>query len=242
MKFRDLTLIKVGIGQTMVIACDSLGAIGAKKADQLQTSGEIVGRLTVRVPLMEVVAAGAQPLAVVNTLCVEMEPTGRAIIAGIQQELAAAGFADLPITGSTEENMLTVQTGVGVTVIGLVATSALRLGEATKGSTVFCVGKPKVGEEVLAGESVADVPLVRALLMLADVQEVLPVGSKGILYEANQLAKSANLTFIANEVNDLELTKSAGPGTCVLVAASAGCANEVCKICRLPVVSIGELV
>ena len=135
--FRDLTLVPMGPDEVLVIACDSLGGIGTKPHDHVKAPADVLGKYTVRVGLMEVLASGASPLVVVNTLSVEMDPTGIGILKGIQQEIEAAGLpADIAVTGSTEENMETCQSGLGVTVIGKVAKSALRLGQSLPGDLV----------------------------------------------------------------------------------------------------------
>jgi len=67
-QFRDLTLIPISHDELLVIACDSLGGIGPKQHDMVKVPAEIVGQYTVRGPLMEVLAAGARPVAVINTL------------------------------------------------------------------------------------------------------------------------------------------------------------------------------
>ena len=237
--FRDLTLIETDSDHTFVIACDSLGAIGSKEADYLKTTANIVGRCTVRVPLLEVVAAGAKPLAIVNTLSVEMEPTGRAILSGIREELA--GFPDIVITGSTEENVPTRETGVGITVIGEAKTTALRLGKARAGDTVYCLGKPRVGYEVL-GAVVPDVPLVNKLLEEEWIHEILPVGSRGVLYEAGQLAAGAGGELQLRADEDLDIRKSAGPATSLLLAAEDERAADLRELSGLEVYRVGSII
>jgi|LSQX01.3.fsa_nt_gb hypothetical protein len=239
--FRDLTLIETDSDHTFVIACDSLGAIGSKEADYLKTTANIVGRCTVRVPLLEVVAAGAKPLAIVNTLSVEMEPTGRAILSGIREELAASGFPDIVITGSTEENVPTRETGVGITVIGEAKTTALRLGKARAGDTVYCLGKPRVGYEVL-GAVVPDVPLVNKLLEEEWIHEILPVGSRGVLYEAGQLAAGAGGELQLRADEDLDIRKSAGPATSLLLAAEDERAADLRELSGLEVYRVGSII
>ena len=168
-KCRDLTLVEMNGDNLLVIACDSLGAIGTKEEDYLKTSGSIVGRFTVRVPLMEVMAAGAVPLLIINTLSVEMDPTGKDIIAGIREELTLAGLGRPYSYRQYGGKHATRQTGVGITVIGKAAAADLRLGKVQVGDPVYCLGQPRVGSEVLAGV-VPDVPLLKKLLAQPWVQ------------------------------------------------------------------------
>jgi hypothetical protein len=241
--FRDLTIIELNDSEVLVIACDSLGGIGPKINDRIKVPGEILGMFTARVPLMEVMAAGAKPVALVNTLSVEMSPTGAEIIKGIKNEVQNVGLEkDLIINGSTEENIPTIQTGLGVTVIGQGAKSELRLGSSKTGALVVCLGRPKVGEEVLDGSGTADLHLLKKVLKTPGVQEVLPVGSRGIRYEAQQLAWGAklNLKLLANQEIDLE--KSAGPSTCLLVSIEEkNWPQLVEKVDYLPIYKIGYL-
>ena len=239
-KCRDLTLVEMNGDNLLVIACDSLGAIGTKEEDYLKTSGSIVGRFTVRVPLMEVMAAGAVPLLIINTLSVEMDPTGKDIIAGIREELTLAGLADLTVTGSTEENMPTRQTGVGITVIGKAAAADLRLGKVQVGDPVYCLGQPRVGSAVLAGV-VPDVPLLKKLLAQPWGREILPVGSKGVLYEAGQLASTVQRKFSPAAVAGLDLYKSAGPATSLLVATEGERLAELREIADVAVFPVGTI-
>jgi len=50
-KFRDLTFVDINQNQTIVIACDSSGAIGNKERDLVQVDPELLGDLTAQVVL-----------------------------------------------------------------------------------------------------------------------------------------------------------------------------------------------
>src|SRR5207302_10481644 len=115
---RDLLYVRISASEVLVIATDSAGGLGPKPADTVAVPAEIVGRFAARVPLLEIVAAGAVPLVVVDTLAVERHPTGEAILAGVLEQAAIAGVAAEAVTGSTEDNVATVATGVSVTVHG----------------------------------------------------------------------------------------------------------------------------
>jgi hypothetical protein len=247
-QYRDLTMMNLPDGSILVIACDSLGGIGSKPQDVVTVPGYIVGRFAARVPLMEVMATGAKPQVLVNALCVEMSPTGQEILKGIQDEILA-GEINIPvITGSTEENAQTCQTGVGITVIGLLKPGEVfRAGPARKGELVICVGKPKVGHEVYLEDSeIANLSLLKRILELTYVTDILPVGSKGIAYEARLLAQTAGLTLKLSEKESLGtssqiLAKSAGPATCLLCSLPPGDLSHFCKQVQSPVTIIGCL-
>ncbi len=247
-KIRDLSILSLGGGESLIIACDSIGGIGSKDRDTVKVKGNIVGRFAARVPLLEVIASGASPIALVNTLTVEMHPSGKDILKGIIEELEDAMLAGLTVvTGSSEENVPTCQTGVGVTVIGRARKDIIRLGTSCPGDKLYCLGVPRVGEEVLkerfigSGSSFPTIFLLKELLSLREVREVLPVGSRGIAYEAGELASSSNLMFNWIDEVPLDLKKSAGPATCLLVSTVGDVKENPFKNQRLPVTFLGTL-
>lgn len=244
LQLNDVTLLVPPAHSRLVVAVDSAGGIGPKELDQVRVDGYVVGRFTCRVPLMEVMAVGAIPVVVVAALCVEPEPTGRRILAGIRDEVATGGLQGTAVvTGSSEKNVTVFQTGVGITVIGLVSPNAtdggdartggragagdgavpggnsgLRWGRSRRGELVVCVGRPKVGSEVrLEDDELADLPTLKRVLEFPGVSDVLPVGSGGILQEAGKLAARSGARFAASPT-DLDLARSGGPATCLLVA------------------------
>lgn len=189
-------------------ACDSAGAVGPKPGDVVATTGHVVGRFTARVALMEVLAVGAAPVAASAACCVDPE-TAEALLAGVRAELG-----DLPLVVSTEKNLPTVQTGLGVTVVG---TLPGPWPTARRGDGLYLVGVPKVGAAVRVDDpDIADVRLLRQLQPL--VHALIPVGSRGAWHEARVLADEAGLTPEA--VGDPP-TASAGPATALVVAAPA---------------------
>ncbi len=196
-KVRDLTLISLDEISTMVVACDSCGSIGMKSGDALKVPTFYVGKLAVRVPLLEVISAGAEVITVTDAVCNEMEPTGIEIINGIKEELKLAGIKDIVLTGSTEENFKSISTGVGVTVIGIAKNQDLKVNTITKDCTIISLGLPKVGEEIglIEDLDIASYKEVRTLLKLEGTYEIVPVGSKGILYEVMELGKNNHMEF-----------------------------------------------
>jgi hypothetical protein len=242
-RVRDLVLMRTG-ELALVIACDSNASIGAKPADALAQDPGDTGYSAAKVPLMEVLAAGARPVLLVNNLCCELEPSGHRLLQGIHRVLAEAGL-DVVVTGSDETNMPTVQTGIGVTVLGIAGRDDLRCGSAEPGDVVWCVGTPRDGLQlpiVDGSPGIAGPRQVRAALATPGVHEVLPVGSRGVRYEAGQLADAAGLVYRPADRTPIDLDVSAGPSTCVLVAApmdvSAALAGAVHPCSVAPV---GEL-
>ncbi|SMB95171.1 alpha-ribazole kinase [Thermanaeromonas toyohensis ToBE] len=244
-KYRDLTLIELNDGRLLVIACDSCGAIGPKEGDVVKVPGYVVGRFTSRVALMEVLAAGAWPICVVNTLCVEPFPTGADIQRGIADELRFLGVdPEALLTGSTEKNMPTSQSGVGVTVIGIASKEQLRVGRLSAGDSLGLFGLPKVGAEVsLNDPEIADLPTVMLLLSSSQVREIVPVGSRGIKAEAETLARLNDLELVWYEIPDeVDLYKSAGPATCLLVAGEEASLKLLGEKAKKPFLLLGNLI
>jgi len=250
-KVRDLSVLPLGAGVSLVFACDALGGIGPKLHDTCHTDGYTLGRFAARVPLAEVLACGATPLLVANMLAVERDPTGAAILAGVRDEAVAAGLDPDAITGSTEENVPTLATGVGIAVLGLVAAGQSRLGRGRVGDLVVCVGVPKSAPRdivTLDDPDILDLPALLRLLASGTntdtniVGDVLPVGSRGLRAEADDLAASAGLRFVPDLATVRDLAHSGGPVTCAL-ATLAPAALPTLRALRLPPLAvIGTLV
>jgi len=241
-RFRDLLLIRTG-ELMLVVACDSNASIGNKPADHLRQDPAITGLSASKVPLMEVIASGATPLVVVDNLCCALEPDGYAILAGINRALAGT-VGGVTVTGSDETNMPTVQTGVGVTVIGVARSSDLLLGQARPGDLVAVVGIPKDGLRYRYSENdvdVASVEDVDSVVRSGLVHELLPVGSRGVAYEADQLALTAGLEVVLDTSCGIDLVTSAGSSTCFLVAVGANQVDMLEAATLLPVTVVGSL-
>jgi len=190
-RYGDVLILSATGGRRLAVACDSLGGIGPKPGDSVGVPGYVVGRFCSRVPLMELLALEAEPLAVCCCLCVEPEPSGRDIMAGVLDELRAAGLdRTVALTGSTEKNVATSQTGVGITVVATVGRP--RWDRARAGDVVLVVGEPKVGKAVsLESPAVADIPTLRLALGHPASGDVAPVGSRGIAAEARKTSPPA---------------------------------------------------
>lgn len=246
-RVRDLSVLAIAPGVLLVVACDSNGGIGPKPQDTVPVNGGELGRLAARVPLVEMLACGATPLLLVDTLSVEYEPTGAAIIAGVRAEMHDAGMdAVTALNGSTEENVPTVASGVGIVVLGLAARERFRPGRARAGDAVLCVGVPKSAP---AFRVVADDPAIlrpRAVRTLAAsdlVGDILPVGSRGAGAEARDLAAFARLTFVPDTGATIDPSASGGPTTCCLVTAAPDAVPQLSALSGLPPIArIGHLI
>jgi len=218
-KYRDLTLLHVNDECFLVIACDSCGGIGSKELDVVKVDPEIVGYLTATVVLCEILAFRATPQILVNNFCVEMNPTGEKILIGIKEAIEEIGLdSSQLLTGSTEENIPVMQTGIGLTCIGVIDTKLWIKPRTEPGDELFAIGSPKVGAEVVAKDGISNLKIISQINDNISIHEILPVGSKGIDFEVNELCRCNNLIFNYTENIPLDIKKSAGPVTCVLVS------------------------
>lgn len=219
-KYRDLSIIDINNDQKLVISCDSSGGIGEKENDMVKASPEVVGYFAAHVALMEIMAFGVRPSLLVNTLSVEMDKTGSRILEGIKQAIKPLNLdTDMIITGSTEENFPVSVTGLGITAIGIIDKKHWKKPETQAGMVAAVIGIPKVGNEVLSDKD--QVMTISNLIQIKGkeyIGEILPVGSKGILYELEEMAKWNGIDFILENHITLDLKKSAGPSTCVIVS------------------------
>ena len=219
---RDLLVMELAGGGQLVVACDSVGGIGPKPHDTFATSSRTVTHFAARVPILEVICAGATPHAIVDTLGVEREPSAADMIDEIRALARELGLdPDAAVNGSTEDNVDTVATSIGVTVIG--STDHVRIGLTEPDDEVYCIGIPlsAPGDALVPGD--LRMPSIREVMAIAatpGVHELLPVGSHGIGWELDQLIGSA---LVADPVvSGLDLAATAGQSTCVLVSARPG--------------------
>lgn len=244
---RDLTLLPVGEDLLLVVACDSVGGIGSKPEDSYAVAPADTAHFAVRVPLLELLAAGARPALVVDTLCVESEPTGTAMVAAVRALAVAVGLDDpAAVTGSTEDNVVTRATGVGITVIGSARPGDLRVGRSSAGDDVVCLGLPRSAPTHRLYPGHPDLLAVEELVTavaVPGVGDALPVGSRGVAAETRDLAASAGLEAELADGGDVDLVQSGGPASCVLVSGPRGIAGALRAALRddLPVTVVATL-
>jgi hypothetical protein len=242
---RDVRLFRADRERILIVSCDSSGGIGPKRFDKVKVNGRTVGRFAARVALMEALSVGARPICIVNTLAVEPEPTGREIVRGIRAEVRRAQLdRRLVIAGSTEKNVLVSQTGVGITVVGIATARLLRIGRSELGDAVVAIGKPSVREEVILGEKehkIADTRDVVRLLDLPFTHDIIPVGSQGILHEAQTIAQDSGLRFRLKPRVGVDVRKSAGPATVLLCTCRHPDTKALLRSIKKPAYLIGTL-
>ena len=238
---RDVELVELGSGSCLVVACDSCGAVGSKELDVVQAPPYVVGRYTARVALFEVLAAGAVPKAVSVTISNEPSPTGEEILQGVRDELKGLDAGNLPIAVSTEKNMATRQTAAGVTVMGVCRCGELRLATSKPGDVLYCLGTPKMGNEVEGPDDATAVRLTHLITMLRweGIHDIIPVGSKGIQWEAETLADASGRQVVLDMEQRLNVKKSAGPCSCLVFSCLPGV--ELPHFDLIPLTKIGKL-
>lgn len=245
-RVRDLSILKVG-GIELVIACDSVGGIGPKPGDSYYATPQMCGHFAARVPLLELLCARAKPVMLIDTLCVEWDPVGQQIIEAIRDIASQVGLPPEAVNGSTEDNVATTTTGLGITAIGMMDEAAkVRAGGSVPGDIVLCLGAPRSAphDEICIGHpGLVALGTVMTVVRLGAVHDALPVGSKGCLWEAEQLAASAGLVLSWKSGTKIDPHKSAGPSSCVLVSCSPENLGQVRELVPdgLPVAVIGAL-
>jgi len=235
---RDLAIHQIAGDNYIVVACDSCGAIGSKKGDVFKLSPRLAAKFTTRVVLTEILCSGAMPVMITNGVANEMNPTGEETILGIRDEIKNAGIKDIVLIGSTEENFITSMTALSITAIGTVKESELKFKPAAAGDKLILFGVPCVGAEVDL-ESAGFYREIKQLLSTEGVREIIPVGSKGIAYEAKTLADINDMKFKTYKT-EVDCSKSAGPATCLLILCANSSVDRVLDIHPESTV-IGEL-
>jgi hypothetical protein len=210
---RDCEFFEIDDEKIMVVACDSCGGIGLKESDVLKAPNQLVGSLTSRVPVMELLSIGADIKTISLTIINEPFPTGSKIIEGVKAENKSL---DVKFVISTEKNMKTKMTGLGITAIGMVEKEKLRIcDDAYK--NVFIAGYPSVGSEILENQDlILNQKMICELLEDDEILEIIPCGSSGIIGELSKLNCEHLDDFSSYEI----LNKSCGPASAAIVLTS----------------------
>lgn len=251
-KFRDLTIINE-LDKETVIACDSCCGIGERELDIIKSDNKIVGYFSARVCLFELLAFKARPQVIVNNLGMPMKGQGERIIEGINKAIEEYNNTDFfndkydlkeCVTGSTEDNFNTLQTFLGLTIVGKKSKEKKKNFE--KGDAVVLLGIPKVGIEVLEElksekREIVGFKELKLLSEFEGVKEILPIGSKGAIHEVKELEVS-NKIKIEIKYDSEKLRKSAGPATALLFMCSNESIEEIKNKIYIPMIKIGEVI
>lgn len=226
----------------VVMAVDSIGGVGPLPGDAVAASAETVAHFALRVPLLEVLCAGATPAIVADALTIAREGAGEAMMTHLRALAAEAGVPPEGVTGSTEENLPTRETGIGITVLGFLPPDAPNR-RARPGDVVLCAGLPLSAprDELYPGHpGMVSVAEVRAALESGLTHDALPVGSRGVGFEVGELACTAGLAASLAD-GPVSLSDSGGPSSCVLFACREGDAPALASLFSAPVATVARL-
>ncbi|MGD6850712.1 MAG: ribbon-helix-helix domain-containing protein [Candidatus Bathyarchaeia archaeon] len=241
----DVSILKMPTGHAIIAGSTSTGAVGPKENDRVKVDGRVLGKFLARIALMDVTATGAFPLLLSVTLGVEKNPTGNEILEGIKREARSIGLdPNQVLMEKTEDNFQTTQTGAGLTVMGLANESELRIGKTLPGDLIVAIGRPKVGEEVIAAEArgeIADLKNVTQLSQRKYVHDIVSVGDFGIASEAKMMAYGVGRQLKLVEPAGLDLNKSAGPATVVLATIDRERLEDLTALIPKPINVVGEI-
>jgi selenophosphate synthetase-related protein len=241
----DVSILRVPTGHAIIVGSTSSGAVGPKEMDKVKVDGHLLGKFLARVALMDVTATGAFPVLLSVTLGVEKEPSGNAILEGIRREARSIGLDPTQaLMENTEDNFETVQTGAGLTVIGFANEDELRVGKTLPGDLIVAIGKPMVGDEVVAAEArgqIADLKNVIQLSQRKYVHDIAPVGGFGIANEAKMMAYGVGRQLRLYEIQELGLNKSAGPATVILATIDKEKLEDLASLIPKPINVVGEI-
>lgn len=254
-QIRDLIIWKWTSEEWLVFATDNLAGIGELAFDQLSAPPEDVGYFTAKVALFELLSSGAIPQMIIDTVSAGDsggDSYGERIMTGIREAVQEAGLpVDFPITGSFEKNISSPITTLSVTAVGRVFQAAFRPGTVRARDEVWVVGIPKSAPHdhvMRMDETSVSFTQLLDLLDMNAVREVLPIGSRGAIYEAQEMAATAGLRFLQRsqiEYRNAEViaTKSGGPATAGIVAGRLSHDPRWHNICiQIPCHYIGQLV
>ena len=239
-QIRDVTVITLDENRYLGISCDSCGGIGNKEMDVVKTEPEISARETAKVVLAELLSLGMEPLVLADGLAVEMDDTGRRIIKGFEESLEQLRTCKVHMTGSTEENMRTVQTSMGVTGVGICEKNKFRYLKTKAGDICMLAGLPLVGYDVVNNpDKVLTIRDFEEFYLSDKIKEILPVGSRGIDEELQELSGYNGLGFVYDSDLSVDVHKSAGPSCCCLLTLAKDDRGWVEKLTDRPLCVLG---
>ncbi|AOV08862.1 hypothetical protein [Sporosarcina ureilytica] len=196
------------VDKNIIVTTDNSGGIGEKEQDIVSATDRLTAYYSARVTLLEQWAANAEPFTTLIHNFSGHESWGK-YVQGVKDLFQEAGVPCPQISGSTETNMELVQSAVAVTMIGKREEHV-----SMPDGQWFTYGAPLVGEEVLVhADEVASIRRIKQALDDQMIYRVWPVGSQGILHEMRRLMNDDDL----NAESELDLRKTAGPSTVVLV-------------------------
>lgn len=211
------------IDQQYVVTVDNSGCIGEKEQDVVKVSNELTAYYSARVGLFEQWCAGSHPTHLFLSNFTG-DDAWKDYEKGISKAFEEIGEKMPPISGSTESNFQSLQSGISLMMVGKIMRDL-----SAELCEWFIVGKPLVGEEVIKQQdNVVKLSEIYLLYKLGILERVWPVGSKGIGAELERLFNGFQVEC------SLPLEKSAGPSTCVIVAVKKENIEQLKEIISAP--------
>lgn len=240
-QIRDLTVIDFDENRYLGIACDSCGGIGLKEHDVVKASPQLTAYQTGKVVLAELMSMGFTPLIMADGLAVEMNDTGKQLIEGFNEVLSRLKTTKVHLTGSTEENIRTVQTSMGVTCIGICQKDKLKYKKTRKDDVCLLIGLPLVGNDVVNNpDKILDIDDFEKLYLYDYIKEMLPVGSRGVAAELNDLCDYNNLNIKFEDNIYVNLKNSGGPSCSCIITTDENHVNIIKSLVNKPIEIIGR--
>ncbi len=199
---RDLLYLK---NEDIVIATDNCGSVGMQINDTVKADAHTTAYFTARVVLMELMSVHAIPIAC--SIQIFIEKDYELYLQGVKQALSEVNYPNIQIITTTESNFKMNESAFSITLIG--KKNELKL---LPNLNFGVIGMPLVGSETINNDNVVSLTTFTNIINDNNITEVLPVGSKGIKYEFENYFKKLLLDC------NLDILKSAGPSTCVVVA------------------------
>jgi len=239
-QIRDLTVINFDENRYLGIACDSCGGIGYKEHDVVKASPQLTAYQTGKVVLAELMSMGFTPMILADGLAVEMNDTGKQLIEGFQEVISKIKSTNVHLTGSTEENIKTVQTSMGVTCIGMCDKNKLKYKKTIKNDICMLLGLPFIGSDVVDNpDEILDIDDYETLYLCDYIKEIVPIGSRGTAAELEELYHYNELKFKFNDDISVNLKNSGGPSCCCLITIEEKNIKKVYSLINKPVEIIG---
>lgn len=233
-RYRDLSIVSLDEEKYLVIATDSCGSIGEKENDAVTLDIAVVVENTARVAILEVLSVNATIVNVVDSLTFERKYYGDKVIDRMLLLLDELGIDKTSLNGTTEDIWPTKESGVVVTVVGVVTKDKIRMNKLRGNESIYLFGEPLTGKDVMNSDKIAKLSVAKKVSQDISVTEMLPIGSRGVAEEVKELAGQYN--YKCYLFDDPMLDLPGGPATC-FVAFSNNNLMEIYDNCKL----IGKL-
>ncbi|MCF6137478.1 ATP-binding protein [Pseudalkalibacillus berkeleyi] len=211
----------------LIITNDNSGGIGEKEQDFINVSYDLLSYYAYRVAVVECMATRGVPKSILlHNYCGEEH--WDKLVSGVKTGLSEIGLDYVPINGSSESNYHLKQSAIGLVLIARSKAPNIRIPSLEPDYQFAVIGEPLVGQEVTEyKEQIAPLSVIQTISTLEKVY-MWPVGSKGILTELNQMIGSD----VKQIESKLDLLKSAGPSTCVIIAYPSRHTKEIKKLSK----------